>query len=181
MNGRWLHAAALVVACAVPAATLAGCAKKTSTESPAPASSSAAPVARPAASAPTAASASAFGGTYTAKAASVDIGNGDKAVKWPPNPATGALGAGTIDLGVANPGGEVRGTATGSLGDMVVSGRFDGHDLVANLTPKNPNADDAMTGVMMLVADGAAMRGTLRASGKDARVVREAAVELSRK
>jgi hypothetical protein len=181
MNGRWLHAATLVVACVVPAAALAACAKETSTGTTRPASSSAAPVAQPAASAPKAASLSAFGGTYTATAAQIDTGKGDKVVKWPPNPASGALGAGTIDLSAADPSGEVRGEAKGPLGDMVVSGSFDGHDLLANLTPKNPNADDAMTGVMTLVANGAALRGTLRVSGRDARVVREAAVELSRK
>jgi hypothetical protein len=38
-----------------------------------------------------------------------------------------------------------------------------------------------MTGVMTLTENGAALRGTLRVSGKDARVVREASVELSRK
>jgi hypothetical protein len=179
MNSRWL--AALVFACVAPAATLAGCAKGTSTGSTGPAASSVAPVAQPAASAPKAASSAAFGGTYTAKAAQVDIGKGDTVVKWPPNPESGALGAGTIDLSVADPSGEVRGVATGPLGDMVVSGRFDGHDLLANLTPTNPNADDAMTGVMTLVANGATVRGTLRVSGRDARVVREAAAELSRK
>jgi hypothetical protein len=181
MNGRFVRVAGLAFAWVAAAATLPACSKETPTGSAGPTSSSAPAVARPATSAPQAKASSAFSGTYTAKASVVDIGKADKVVKWPPNPASGAIGTGTIDLAVADPKGEVRGEAKGPLGHLMVIGGFDGHDLRANLTPKDPNADDAMTGVMTLVADAAAMRGTLRVSSRDAQIVREATVELSRK
>jgi hypothetical protein len=186
MNGHWRLSAGIVLASAMPAAFQTGCAKKTATGSTETIASASAPAARPAASAPQSSASAKFGGTYAAKTAAIDLAKGDKVVKWPPNPASGALGTGTVDLVVVGPRGDVRGEANGPLGNMVVSGVLDGRDLRANLNPRDPNADNAMTGVIALVADGVgmnatAMRGTLRVSGADARVVREAAVEISRK
>jgi hypothetical protein len=179
MNGR--RHVGLAVASVAAAVTLAACAKETPTGSAGTADSTATPVAPAAASAPHAKSTTSFSGTYTAKAAAIDLGKGNKVVKWPQNPEAGAAGSGTIDLVVADPRGEVRGEAKGPLGNLLVNGDFDGRDLRSNLVPRDPNADDAMTGVMTLVADGAAMRGTLRVSSRDARIVREASVQLARK
>jgi hypothetical protein len=67
---------------------------------------------------------------------------------------------------------------------MLVAGVFDGKELRANLTPKDPKADTAMTGFMVLTGEGApaaTLKGTLRVSSRDARVVREATVELAKK
>jgi hypothetical protein len=171
---------ALLFGCSVGIA-LAGCKKEARIEPVAASASAPGPGATAAPPAPEAKTSASFSGTYTAKAAEVSLGKGEKAVQWPDNPASGAVGPGTIDLVVREPRGEVRGEANGALGNMVVSGEFDGHDLRATLIPKDPNAEDAMTGVMTLSQNGTALRGTLRVSGKDARVVREASVELSRK
>jgi hypothetical protein len=38
-----------------------------------------------------------------------------------------------------------------------------------------------MTGFLLLTTEGEAMKGILRVSGRDARIVREAAVELAQK
>jgi hypothetical protein len=179
MNGR--RHVGLVVSSVATAVLLAACAKEAPTGTAGTAASTAAPVARVAASAPQAKSTTSFSGTYAAKAVAVDLGKGDKVVKWPQNPEAGAAGSGTIDLVVVDSRGQVRGEAKGPLGNLLVYGDFDGHDLRSNLVPKDPNADDAMTGVMTLVADGTAMRGTLRVSNRDARIVREASVELARK
>jgi len=180
MSVRWNTSLGLVVA--VPAVVLAACTKQAATGPRDAGTPVASAVARPVASAPQAKTTSTiFSGSYVAKAAAIDLGKGEKVVKWPPNPASGALGNGTITVVVDGPGGDVHGEAKGPLGDLLVNGDWDGRNLRANLTPKNPNGDDAMTGVMTLVADGASMRGTLRVSSRDARVVREATVDVSRK
>jgi hypothetical protein len=177
----WRAAVAIMLAWALPPVMLAACAKEPPTKTTGAPVSATAPAPPAPASAPPAKTATAFGGTYTAKVGAVDLGKSDKAVKWPPNPAAGATGAGTIDLTVADPRGDVSGQAKGPLGSQLVSGVFDGRELRANLIPNDPNADDAMTGVMTLAADGAGMRGTLRVSGRDARIVREASVEMTKK
>jgi len=66
---------------------------------------------------------------------------------------------------------------------LTVSGTLEGKDLRANLYPRNPNAEGAMTGWMALTLEGSetapkGLAGTLRVAGKDARLVREADVQL---
>lgn len=123
-----------------------------------------------------------FRGTYTAAVGQVEVpaAAGDKA--WLQDPGATAVGAGTVEFAVTPPYGDARGEARGPLGELVVTGRFDGRELRANLMPKDPNGDAAMTGVMLLAADAdvaSTLRGSLRVSSRDARLVREAKVEVS--
>lgn len=166
----------------------AGC-DKGATESPAKAaapagSTSATVVAKPAASAsaaPPPAAPTAWAGSYDAKVGEVNPPKAAHEKTWTKDPGTAAIGKGTIELTVAPAKGVVTGTAAGPLGDLVVSGELDDKELRANLTPKEPNGEHAMTGVLSLTKNGDKLEGTLRASDRDAKIVREATVELAPK
>jgi hypothetical protein len=99
---------------------------------------------------------------------------------WTADPGSAAVGKGAVDLTVGDRG-ETLGETKGPLGEMTISGVYDGKELRATLAPKEPKADGAMTGFMMLAADGSAMKGTMRVSNRDAKIVREATVELAKK
>jgi hypothetical protein len=170
-------------------AALGACDKGAPSGAPSPsAGASAAPVASspaPAASASAAetpAASAAWTGTYTSKVGPVDPPANAKEKTWVGDPGSAAVGKGTIDLSITAPRGDVNGVAKGPLGEMVVSGTYDGHELRANLAPKDPKAEEAMTGFLLMNGESAGpLRGTMRVSGRDARVVREAAVEVSKK
>jgi hypothetical protein len=156
---------------------------------PAPSASSAPAVASVAARTAPSASASpsagdgdrsAWSGSYTAKVGAVDPPANAKEKTWTNDPGSAAVGKGAVDLTVGDRG-ETRGETKGPLGDMTISGTYDGKELRANLAPKEPKGDGAMTGYMMLASEGNAMKGTLRVSNRDAKIVREATVELAKK
>jgi hypothetical protein len=103
---------------------------------------------------------------------------------WTDDPGTAAVGRGAIALSMTGSRGDTQGELTGPLGDLKVSGVFDGTELRANLLPKDPKADTAMTGFMALTGSGgpppANLRGTLRVSNRDARIVRDLVLEGAR-
>jgi hypothetical protein len=137
-----------------------------------------------AASAAGTASAGSFSGTYTAKVGAVTPPENAKEKAWAADPGTAAVGQGTIDFSVSGTRGETQGDTKGALGEMTISGVFDGKELRANLIPKDPKAENAMTGFMTLTAAAPAaksLKGILRVSNRDARLVREANVEVSAK
>ena len=165
------------------AIVIGACSKGSSGSAPA-ASSSAPAIAsaqppRPAASA-VAAERTSWTGSYTAKVGAVDPPKNANEKVWTLDPGSAAIGKGTIDVSVRERG-EAIGETKGPLGDMTISGLYDGKDLRANLQPKDPKADGAMTGFMVLSTEGDALKGTLRVSGRDGRIVREGAVELAKK
>ena len=179
---------------AVLAAFLAASCSKSATDKPSPAAStsaaaiagSAAPSAAPAASAAKGATeATAWSGSYQAKVGPVAPPENAKEKTWADDPGTAAVGQGAVKLSISGPRGDTQGELTGPLGDLKVSGIFDGTELRANLLPKDPKADGAMTGFMLLTGSGgpppANLKGTLRVSNRDARIVREASVELAKK
>jgi hypothetical protein len=166
------------------------CSKEGSDKAPPAASSGALPLAS--ASAAPASSvgkapaneAASWAGSYTAKVGAVIPPENAKEKTWADDPGSAAVGKGTALLNISGARGDTRGELTGPLGDLLVSGVYDGKELRANLTPKDPKADTAMTGFMVLAGEGtppAALKGTLRVSGRDARIVREASVELAKK
>lgn len=168
----------------------AGCSKTSSDKASPAASTSAAPVAAASSAAPPSsataqgAEGSAWSGSYVAKVGPVVPPEAAKEKAWTNDPGTAAVGQGTIKLSVSGPRGDTQGDLTGPLGDLKISGVFDGTELRANLMPKDPKGDEAMTGFMLLGASGAppsALKGTLRVSNRDARIVREASVELAKK
>ena len=177
---------------AIAVVMLVASCSKTSTDKASPAAStSAAPVALASAAAPSssakapAAEGGAWSGSYVAKVGAVAPPENAKEKAWTSDPGTDAVGKGVIALSVSGSRGDTRGELTGPLGDLDISGVFDGTELRANLLPKDPKADAAMTGFMLLAASGgpppSALKGTLRVSSRDARIVREASVELAKK
>jgi hypothetical protein len=177
----WASCAAVVMA--------AGCSKESSDKASPAASASAAASgasAAPVASAIKPASeATVWAGSYTAKVGPVAPPENAKEKTWTDDPGTAAVGPGTIKLSVGGARGDTQGELAGPLGDLKVSGIFDGTELRANLTPKDPKADTAMTGFMLLTGSGGpppgSLKGTLRVSNRDAKIVREASVELAKK
>jgi hypothetical protein len=186
--GQVLRAISLPTAIVMLAAT--GCSKASTDKATPAASTSAAPLA--AASAAPASSAAkagnepiAWSGSYVAKVGPVAPPENAKEKTWTDDPGTAAVGGGAIKLFISGPRGDTQGELTGPLGDLKVAGVFDGTELRANLMPKDPKADTAMTGYMLLAGSGgpppANLKGTLRVSSRDARIVREASVELAKK
>jgi hypothetical protein len=165
---------------------IGACAKTSSTDSTASQGSSV-PAAPSVGTLKTASSASAgataqtiaWSGSYTAKVGAVEPPKNANEKVWTQDPGSAAIGKGSIDLSVRER--EARGETKGPLGDMTISGLYDGKELRANLLPKEPRSDGAMTGFLLLTTEGEAMKGILRVSGRDARIVREAAVELAKK
>jgi len=182
MIGRPVCAMPLMIAMAI-----AGCSKSASESAPTVASASAS--ARGSAAAAPAQSAAAGGliadraswaGSYTAKVGAVDPPKNANEKTWTQDPGSAATGKGTVDLSIRERG-DAQGETKGPLGDMTISGTYDGKELRANLVPKDPKADTAMTGFMLLASEGDALKGSIRVSNRDARIVREATVELAKK
>jgi hypothetical protein len=169
----------------VALASIAACSKGSKDAPPSSASASASaasPVARaaPSASAAPAGDQSAWSGTYVAKVGAVEPPKNANEKTWTNDPGSAAVGKGAVELTVGERG-DTRGETKGPLGDMTISGTYDGKELRANLAPKEPKGDGAMTGYMTLATEGSAMKGTLRVSNRDAKIVREATVELAKK
>ena len=76
--------------------------------------------------------------------------------------------------------GRITGESKGALGPLLLSGVLESGTLRVALMPVDPNTAQAMTGVLIAKINGASARGTLRASSGDARLAREASVELER-
>jgi hypothetical protein len=139
-------------------------------------------------SAPATGQSEGFAGSYVAKLGPVDPPADSKEKAWTQDPGTEATGKGTIELTVEGVGPsptaprKVTGDAKGPLGPLGISGTFDGHELRANLAPKDGKVPNAMTGFMTLTAEGSAsLKGVLRVANGNARIVREASVELARR
>jgi hypothetical protein len=177
--------ASILVTCVV------GCSKSSTDKASPAASASAAPLASASAAAPAssgkapATEAGTWSGSYVAKVGPVAPPENAKEKAWTNDPGTDAVGKGAIALSIAGSRGDTQGELTGPLGDLKISGVFDGTELRASLLPKDPKAEAAMTGFMVLAASGgpppSALKGTLRVSNRDARIVREANVELAKK
>jgi hypothetical protein len=173
------------------ALTIASCSRGSSQDSAAPAGSNRAPdaasiasAARPipsrSATAGPATERATWSGSYAAKVGAVEPPQNAKEKTWTLDPGSAAVGKGAVDLSVGDRG-ETRGETRGPLGEMTITGLYDGKELRANLLPKDPRADGAMTGFMVLSNEGDSLKGMMRVSNGDARIVREATVELAKK
>lgn len=172
-----------------PSAAPPGPPPPTATAAPEPPASAAAPTASAAASAPAptagiAASAPAlqgtWEGTYDAKKGTVELPAKVKDKARQKDDGKVATGPGTITFSI-EPGGELRGKAKGALGDATLIGRVEGDVLRASVTPDDPLAPQAMTGILVGKLEGTVIRANLRVAGPDAVLVRESAVELKQK
>lgn len=122
-----------------------------------------------------------YTGAYKARVSTVsDYPKEAKVAAWEKDLGTEAVGDGTITL-VVTPGHRtVSGETKGALGAQTISGDLEGAELRARVDPKRPNTEPAMTGVLSGTFATGAFTGTLRVSGRNANVVREAEVKLSR-
>ena len=171
---------------------LPGCGEKKPDPAPAPAltasaemipavsaSASATPPPGPASSATPGAKGS-FKGAFTAKVGSVttpkDIKDSTVA-PWAKDPGKESVGPGSLEIVIE--GTRVSGTGKGSLGDLVLEGMVDGNDVRAIVNPTDPNAPAAMTGVFSGTVSAGKIAGTIRASGRNGNIVREASVTLA--
>lgn len=156
------------------------------TERPAAATASAATAASAAPSGSSvrpAAGAEAFVGTwegrYDAKKGSAFVPK-DVKDKSPSDDGKRVVGAGTVTLKVA-PDGRVTGTSKGALGELDVSGKTDGEWLRATLTPLDPSAPEAMTGILVGPLRDGVVKAEIRVAGPRADLVRESAIVLEKK
>ncbi len=195
------RAGSFVALVALLTAAAAGCDKGTPT--PTDTAKGAVSSAEPATSAPPAASGSASGsasaaasggapeaagaaerwkGSFKTKVGLVTPPEKAEVKVWTKDPGTEAIGDGTITLSVSGkgPGRTVDGTADGALGDLLIRGELDDKELSARVDPKTPNAPGAMTGVLQgkRTADG--IEATLRVSGRNGNIVREATIKLAK-
>lgn len=188
MKNRPNSALSILAACALVAFASVGCDKQGSEGAPAPAasgkpaavasgSSSAAPSAEVKAPSPLD-----VAGEYDAKAGEVRT---PKDAPTFSNTATGATGKGELSMVLpATDDGAVTGKASGPLGAQSFSGTIEEGRLTGTLSPADGDKD-AMTGIVLATVagkgDARTVEGTLRASGPDGRVVREASFKLAPK
>lgn len=154
-----------------------GCSKK---EEAAPSSTpapSAAPVASSAAPAVEKPSERAiFKGSYAAKQAEVRTPSDAPSFIHPES--KDGIGNGELELTVS--GKEVTGKGTGALGAQTFSGWLEDGRLTGTLHPSDGGAS-AMWGVVDATVEGSTIKGVVRGSGRDGRVVREASFTLEKK
>jgi hypothetical protein len=121
-------------------------------------------------------------GSYEAKAGEVRT---PKDAPTFSNTATGATGKGDLSMVLpATDDGPVTGKASGPLGAQTFSGTIEEGRLTGTLSPADGDKE-AMTGTVLATVagkgDARTVDGTLRASGPDGRVVREASFKLEPK
>lgn len=105
----------------------------------------------------------------------------------------GAVGAGTLVLSLPSDDGEVLGKANGALGEQIFSGYLEKGTLTGSLTPDvdssgaaapDSGASSRMWGVVSATVEGngaaRVVRGTVRASNQNGRIVRDAAFMLKK-
>jgi hypothetical protein len=90
------------------------------------------------------------------------------------------VGEGKLEL-VIDPNGSVSGTSTGSLGDLVVSGRAEDGVVRATLVPRDPSVEGTFQGYLVAQPAGNRIQGHLQVSSGDGAVVRRAPVDLGRR
>jgi hypothetical protein len=203
---RAIGAAAMAIALGIVGTA---CSKPTGGAAGAPSAGSSAPAIAASGSAATFGSARPAGiahlqweGTYAAKPGVVNVPEEAKDKHWPHDPASAAasggpaIGSGTLSLAVTGAHGEVIGVAHGALGELSISGIYDGTELRANVVSKDPADPLAMSGFMVLgsaggapaggttaggpaAAGGAALSGTMRVASRDAKIVRDADVKIT--
>ncbi|MEP7122270.1 MAG: hypothetical protein ABJE95_15220 [Byssovorax sp.] len=154
---------------------------------PAAAATSASASARPSASiALPAAGDSAFAGTwegtYDAKKGAVVLPERVKDKTRGDDDGKLMSGAGKIELTVS-PEGDVRGKATGALGEAHLTGKLDegGSFLRVSWYPEDATRPHAMTGVLYGPVKDGVITAMIRVAGPDAVLVRESRVDLKKR
>jgi hypothetical protein len=120
-------------------------------------------------------------GAYDAKKGSVEMPAKVKDKPRASDDGKAMAGPGKVELEVAADG-NVRGKASGALGDATLSGKLDeaAGVLRASWFPTDPSAPNAMTGVLIGLLKEGSIQAEIRVAGPDATLVREAKLELKR-
>jgi hypothetical protein len=116
---------------------------------------------------------------YRAGRAAVDVPRGLPAKTWQGDDGSSATGDGRIELHV-EPAGQVRGTAEGPLGKLVLRGIVDGDVLRVGVTPADPSEAPAFGGVLVAVLEQDLFVGELRVASGDGSLVRASSLRISR-
>jgi hypothetical protein len=120
-----------------------------------------------------------WSGSYRSRRVTIEMPRGLPAGAWQHDDGSLGSGEGRIELEVRSDS-ELRGTATGALGELDIRGMVEGDSVRAGLTPRNPMADPAMSGILMGQREGQQIVGELRVSSQDGSLVRSAPVSLKR-
>lgn len=164
-------------ALALAALLLVSCGKKdapeTTSAAPAPSAAPSAKAEAPAKDAPTTVK-----GSYTAKQA--EVRTPEDAPKFIHPESKDGVGAGELEITLPGKRGEATGKASGALGAQVFTGWVEEGRLTGTLYPAS-GAAPQMWGLVDATVDGSTVKGTIRASGHDGRVVREASFTLDNK
>jgi hypothetical protein len=140
---------------------------------PAPAAVSAAASAAPAAHTLT----GTWEGRYETKRAKVELSGKLKDRVRASDDGKAGIGGGTIAITIAEAH-EVGGKVKGALGDATLIGQIDGDNIRAAISPDDPNAPVAMTGVFDGTLKDGRIHASIRASNPDATIVREATLVM---
>lgn len=124
----------------------------------------------------------AWQGAYDAKKGSVELPPKVKDKTRAADDGKAVAGAGKVELTISAEG-EVRGKASGALGDATLTGKVDegAGMLRASWFPDDNTAPNAMTGVLIGILKDAVIAAEIRVAGPDATLVRESKIELKRK
>ena len=120
-----------------------------------------------------------WAGSYHARRVSIEMPRGLPAGAWQHDDGTLGSGDGRIEL-VVRTDSELRGAVTGALGDLEIRGMVDGDSVHAGISPKEPLADPAMSGILVGQREGQEIIGELRVSSQDGSLVRFSPVRLRR-
>lgn len=119
-------------------------------------------------------------GSYEAKKQPIEMSKKEGAVwQWEKDDGGTGSGKGTLSLTVAEDG-AITGTASGALGEQVVSGRVVDEEFRLRLKPKDMADIEAFGGTMTGKRDGDEVKGELKASSGDSINVRKASVTLEK-
>ena len=121
-------------------------------------------------------------GAYTARQAEVRVP--DDAPPFLHPDSKDGVGEGSLELTMPSKDGPVVGIGKGALGAMAFEGWLSGERLDGTVRPTE-GAAPAMWGLLQATVEGAGdarvVKGTLRVSGRDGKLVREAAFALKKK
>ena len=89
------------------------------------------------------------------------------------------MGEGRVELTIGEDG-LVQGSAQGSLGALVARGMVDETTVRAGLSPRDPLAEPAMSGLLLGAFDGTKLTVEIRVSSENGALARVAKLELRR-
>lgn len=179
---RWMLTLTALVACDPPSPTPAASGAPAGTTAAPSGSASATPRSSASASGSVSAAVPAgaprrFAGSLDVKQAKVKVQSGVKVGAWRKDEGKELVGACEVDL-VLGADGTVSGTAKGALGELAITGAWEGKGVHAEVVSKDPTADGAVRGTLEATLEGEALTGKLRIASNDAALVREADVAL---